>query len=84
MSPLERAIRDVTAEYRRNRGLPPLAGDAAIPRCIRADQQDGWLLDLVTGIRRLPEPAQHADPCDAAQDENAAARAAAHEFGSEP
>lgn len=33
MTPIERAVRDVTAEYRRNRGLPPLK---EIPRSIMA------------------------------------------------
>ena len=35
MTEFEAIIRQITADYRRNRGLPPLASDMTIPASIR-------------------------------------------------
>ena len=43
MTEFETIIRQVTAEYRRNKGLPPLAGDVTVPASIR--RQDMARLD---------------------------------------
>ena len=36
MTPFEKIIRDVTADYRRDKGLPPLKGDE-IPKSLLKD-----------------------------------------------
>ena len=35
VTPFERIVRTVTADWRRNKGLPPLASDMTIPASIR-------------------------------------------------